>query len=105
MAHQFDSNMHTIPFQLTKTMHRDPYDDILRTNPTNSRRGKIVIITGVYGGIGTVGLTQGCFFGSCRANFSLLQASASVWARAGASVVLAGRKADQLANVSEAGSL
>jgi hypothetical protein len=62
MAQQVDPDMYTIPFQLTKTMHREPYDDILPTNPINSRKGKIVIITGAYGGIGAVRRTQGYFW-------------------------------------------
>lgn len=51
---QVDPNMYTWPFQLTKTMHRDPYDEILPTKASNSQKGKIVIITGAYGGIGKV---------------------------------------------------
>ncbi|KAH8803439.1 hypothetical protein F5884DRAFT_739815 [Xylogone sp. PMI_703] len=78
---QVDPNQYTIPFQLTKTMHRDPYDELLPSNPSNSQKGKIVIVTGAYGGIGA--------------------GAASVWARAGASVVLAGRKLDQLAKVEQ----
>lgn len=54
MEQQYDPNTYTYPFQLTKTLHRDPYDDLLPTNPENSQKGKIVIITGAYGGIGAV---------------------------------------------------
>jgi len=54
MAEQIDPNMYTTPFQLTKTMHREPYDEILPSNPANSQKGKIIIITGAYGGIGSV---------------------------------------------------
>ncbi|KAH8816904.1 hypothetical protein F5884DRAFT_818812 [Xylogone sp. PMI_703] len=79
MAQEVNPDTYTIPFQLTKTMHRDPYDELLPSNPSNSQKGKIVIITGAYGGIGA--------------------AAASVWARAGASVVLTGRKEAQLAQV------
>lgn len=53
MASQvIDPDMYTKPFQLTKTMHRDPYPEIVPTS--HSQRGKIVIITGAYGGIGAV---------------------------------------------------
>jgi hypothetical protein len=53
MSEQVDPNMYTWPFQLTKTLHRDPYDDILPTNPANSQEGKIIIVTGAYGGLGS----------------------------------------------------
>ncbi|KAH7304843.1 hypothetical protein BKA65DRAFT_204865 [Rhexocercosporidium sp. MPI-PUGE-AT-0058] len=81
MAESVNPNQYTTPFQLTRTMHREPYDDILPSNPSNSQRGKIVIITGAYGGIGS--------------------AAASVWARAGASVVLTGRNVDKLAKAEQ----
>ena len=54
MAQEVDPDQYTYPFQLTKSMHRQPYDDILPSNPSNSQKGKIVIITGAYGGIGAV---------------------------------------------------
>lgn len=54
MAGPIDSNQYTTPFQLTKTMHREPYYDILPSNLSNSQKGKIVVITGTYGGIGLV---------------------------------------------------
>ena len=54
MAEQIDTNMYTTPFQLTKTMHREPYDEILPSNPANTQKGKIIIITGAYGGVGSV---------------------------------------------------
>jgi hypothetical protein len=49
-----DPNFYTWPFQLTKTMHRNPNPAVLPSNPSNSQKGKIVIITGAYGGIGAV---------------------------------------------------
>jgi hypothetical protein len=54
MAQQVDPNLYTTPFQLTKTMHRDPYDKLFPSKASNSQKGKIVIITGAYRGIGTV---------------------------------------------------
>jgi hypothetical protein len=51
---QVDPDQYTYPFQLTKTIHRDPYDELLPSKPSNSQKGKIVIITGAYGGIGSV---------------------------------------------------
>ncbi|KAL5314234.1 hypothetical protein ACEPPN_018659 [Leptodophora sp. 'Broadleaf-Isolate-01'] len=81
MAGPIDSNQYTTPFQLTKTMHREPYYDILPSNLSNSQKGKIVVITGTYGGIGL--------------------AAALVWARAGASVVLTGRNPEKLAKAEQ----
>jgi FlaA1/EpsC-like NDP-sugar epimerase len=54
MAQEIDPNQYTYPFQLTKTMHRDPYDELLPSKASNSQKGKIVIVTGAYGGIGAV---------------------------------------------------
>ncbi|KAK0114987.1 hypothetical protein ONS96_013461 [Cadophora gregata f. sp. sojae] len=81
MEGPFDPEMYTKPFQLTKTMHREPYDDILPSIPENSQQGKIIVITGAYGGIGS--------------------AAASVWAQAGASVVLTGRNEEKLAEAEQ----
>ncbi|KAK4942964.1 hypothetical protein LTR10_017348 [Elasticomyces elasticus] len=68
-----ESLEYTIPFQLTKTIRRDPYDAIQGF----SAAGKIIVITGGGTGIGA--------------------AAALVWARAGAEgVVLAGRRLDKL---------
>ena len=41
---------YTLPFQLTKTIHRDVYDLVSPDNPANSQKGKIIVITG--GGTG-----------------------------------------------------
>jgi len=66
----------------TKTKHRDPYPAILPSNPANSQKGKIIVITGASGGIGA--------------------AAAKVWARAGATgVVIAARRVDALEKVAE----
>ena len=55
MADQtFDVNMFTSPFQLTKSMYRDLYPAIDPTNPVLSAKGKVIIITGAGGGLGTV---------------------------------------------------
>ncbi|KAK5058537.1 hypothetical protein LTR84_010800 [Exophiala bonariae] len=70
---------YTTPFQLTKTIRRDPYDAISPTNPELSAAGKVIIITGGGSGLGA--------------------AAAEVWARAGAEgIVVAGRR---LANLEE----
>lgn len=58
MAQQIDPHQYTTPFQLTKTMHRDPYDEILPSKPSNSQNGRIVIVTGAYGGIGAVSISS-----------------------------------------------
>jgi hypothetical protein len=50
--------LYTYPFQLTRTMHRDPYDDLLPSKPLNSQKGKIATATGAYGGIGSVFLNS-----------------------------------------------
>lgn len=42
----------TLPVQLTRTLHRQPYDYILPEN--NPQRGKIILITGGGSGIGAV---------------------------------------------------
>ena len=55
MADQsFDANMFTMPYQLTKSMHRDLYPAIEPTNPALSVQGKVIIITGAGGGLGAV---------------------------------------------------
>jgi hypothetical protein len=54
MAQQIDPDQFTTPFMITKTKHRDPYPAILPSNPSNSQKGKIIIITGASGGIGAV---------------------------------------------------
>ncbi|KAL9638220.1 MAG: hypothetical protein Q9164_001697 [Protoblastenia rupestris] len=64
---------YTLPYQLTKTLHRNPYKYISASNPKNSQKGKIILITGGGTGIGA--------------------AAASVWVCAGAeAVVIAGRR-------------
>lgn len=45
---------YTIPFQLTKTIRRDPYDAISPTKPELSAAGKVIIITGGGTGLGAV---------------------------------------------------
>jgi len=54
MSKTLDPELYTTPFQLTKTLHRDPYDALLPTNPKNLQKDKIVIVTGPYGAIGAV---------------------------------------------------
>lgn len=80
MSEQFDPHYYTTPFALTKTIRRDPYPAILPSNPANSQKGKIILITGGGSGIG--------------------RAAALVWARASASgIVLAGRRLEKLQSV------
>lgn len=43
---------YTMPFQLTKTIRRDPYDAILPK--PNAAQGKVIVITGAGTGIGAV---------------------------------------------------
>jgi len=45
---------YTTPFQLTKTIRRDPYDALSTTNPGLSAAGKVIVITGGGTGLGAV---------------------------------------------------
>ncbi len=54
MAQEIDPNKFSFPFLATKTLRRDPYPAILPSNPANSQKGKIIIITGGSSGIGAV---------------------------------------------------
>lgn len=45
----------TLPVQLTRTLHRQPYDYILPEH--NPQPGKIIVITGGGSGIGAVSLS------------------------------------------------
>jgi NAD(P)-dependent dehydrogenase (short-subunit alcohol dehydrogenase family) len=77
---QVDADAFTVPFMATKTPRRDPYEAILPTNPANSQKGKIIVITGGSSGIGA--------------------AAAKVWAQAGAEgVVITARGASALQKV------
>jgi len=68
---------YTLPFQLTKKIHRKVPDLLSPEKKENSQKGKIVVITGGGTGIGA--------------------AAASVWVRAGATgVVIAGRRKEKL---------
>ena len=49
-----DPNAYTLPFQLTKTMRRDLYPALEPSNAEISASGKIVIITGAGGTVGSV---------------------------------------------------
>ncbi|KAF2790239.1 NAD(P)-binding protein [Melanomma pulvis-pyrius CBS 109.77] len=49
----FDPNMFTTPFQLTKSLHRDVYEAIDPANPTLKATGKVVLVTGAAGGLGS----------------------------------------------------
>ncbi|CAD6453063.1 70bb58a4-6ccd-4888-8a78-faf15ab313ed [Sclerotinia trifoliorum] len=72
MAQELDPDTFTSPWNITETLHRDPYWAIDPKNPANVQNGKIIIITGASSGIGA--------------------AAAKVWAEAHASgIVLAAR--------------
>ena len=48
---------YTIPFQLTKTIRRDPYDAISPNKKKDlSATGKIILITGGGSGVGAVSI-------------------------------------------------
>ena len=53
-----DSLAYTKPFQLTKTIRRDPYDALSPSKPENSAAGKIILITGGGTGLGAVCLSS-----------------------------------------------
>ena len=46
--------MFTTPFQLTKSMHRDVYLAVSPMSPLLRVEGKIVIVVGAGGGLGSV---------------------------------------------------
>lgn len=48
----------TTPFQLTKTIRRDPYEALSPTNPELSAAGKVIIVTGGGTGLGAVSLLR-----------------------------------------------
>ncbi|KAF2145313.1 uncharacterized protein K452DRAFT_294972 [Aplosporella prunicola CBS 121167] len=48
-----DANAFTLPFQLTKAMHRDVYPATDPSSPSINTSGKIVIVTDASGGIGS----------------------------------------------------
>ncbi|KAF2111785.1 short chain dehydrogenase-like protein [Lophiotrema nucula] len=71
---------YTLPFQLTKKIHRDVPPELSPGNPDISAKGKIIVITGGGSGIGA--------------------AAAKVWVQAGAEgVVIAGRRREALERV------
>jgi hypothetical protein len=54
MAQQVDPDQFTTPFMATQTKRRNPYPAIDPSSPSNSQKGRIIIITGASGGIGAV---------------------------------------------------
>lgn len=89
---------YTLPFQLTKKIHRRVYDQISAAKPANKQHGKIVLITGGGTGIGAVS-TPGAI------GYMLLtriQAAAKVWVHAEAEgVVICGRRPGILERTAE----
>ncbi|KAL2069322.1 hypothetical protein VTL71DRAFT_15660 [Oculimacula yallundae] len=82
MAEAVDPDRLTKLFMATKTMRRDPYPAISPTNPENSQKDRIIIITGASAGVG--------------------EAAAKVWARAGAKgIVIAARNLERLNKIAE----
>jgi hypothetical protein len=87
---------------ITKTKHRDPYPAILPSNPSNSQKGKIIIITGASGGIGAVSSSFSPHLFLQIPHSDQLQAAAKVWAEAGANgIVIAARRLPALEKVAE----
>jgi hypothetical protein len=50
----FDVNAYTLPFQLTKGMHRDVYPAIDPQKHAHLAAGKVIVVTGAGGGLGYV---------------------------------------------------
>jgi hypothetical protein len=71
MAQQVDPDQFTTPFMPTPTKRRDPYPALDPFKPSNSQKGKIIIITGASGGLGAVG--DRLLPSSGRANLSRLR--------------------------------
>lgn len=85
---------YTLPFQLTKKIHRKVPDVLSPEREENLQRGKIVVITGGGTGIGAVRLGH-----RLKTNRKLMcdKAIARVWVRAeAAGVVIAGRRKEKL---------
>lgn len=88
---------YTTPFQLTKTIRRDPYEALSPTNPELSAAGKVIIITGGGTGLGAVSLLHTAVQWCVHLIDKYHQAAAEVWARAGAEgIVVAGRRLAKL---------
>jgi hypothetical protein len=88
---------YTLPFQLTKTLHRQPYDKILPDR--NPQIGRLILITGGGSGIGAVrqslDLTLEFYPTYCE-----VQAAAKVWSSAKSEgVVITGRRLERLEKV------
>ena len=50
----------TMPFQLTKKIHRSVPEYLQPEKPENSQKGKIIVITGGGSGIGAVSNDEAC---------------------------------------------
>ena len=85
---------YTIPFQLTKKLHRKVPDLLSPFKSENSQKGKIIVITGGGTGIGAVStapLEPAC--AEYKHDSNAFQAAAKIWVQAGAAgVVIASRR-------------
>jgi len=54
MREELDPDMFIMPFQLTKSIHRDVYPVVDPSSSTPKAFGKVVVITGAGGGLGAV---------------------------------------------------
>jgi len=57
MEDNFNPEAYTLPFQLTKSMHRDVYPAIDPQKLSHLAAGKVIIVTGAAGGLGFVSNT------------------------------------------------
>jgi hypothetical protein len=56
MGDDFNPDAFTLPFQLTKSMHRDVYPAVNLQKLSHLAAGKVIIVTGASGGLGFVSI-------------------------------------------------
>jgi len=79
---QVDPDQFTTPFMVTPTKRRDPYPALDPSKPSNSQKGKIIIITGASSGLGAVRDYNKYYINLTQLTFSrLLQESGLVQAQ------------------------